>query len=186
MGTWRWLGAGGEAWRGCTGGDQLRGQEGTELEGGAPDVGSQDAQARALGTHGSRCIRSRRTGRGWEGPGHGAWARLAFYDEKAGRGSHQMQGSTGAQGRGQPLRSLWGPPQFPWRAHPSLPQRLPRAPSSGTSSSPQVELLKGQGVGQEDPPQDSGRSRLEKAAPSQRRSPREVCLGDMGQALPGE
>lgn len=151
--------------------------------------GSQDAQARALGTHGSQCSRSRRTGRGWEGSGRGGWARLVFYDEKAGRGSHQMQGSVGAQGGGQSLRSLWGPPQFPWHAHPSLPQRLPRAPSSGTSSSPQVELLKGQGVGQEDPPQDSGRSRLEQAAPPpppQRRSPQEECPEDRGQALPGE
>lgn len=36
-----------------------------------------------------------------------------------------MQGSTGAQGGRQPLRSPWGPTQFPWRVYPSLPQRMP-------------------------------------------------------------
>lgn len=125
---------------------------------------------RVLGTCGGQCSRSRRTGRGWEGPGHRG-ARLACCGEKAGWGpsTSTEEPPNAGQRRGPGRRAApqvsLGPPQFPWRGPPSLPQHLPFSASSGSSSPPQVELLKGRGVGQEDPPQDSRRSRLEQATP---------------------
>ncbi|XP_060985280.1 nascent polypeptide-associated complex subunit alpha, muscle-specific form-like [Dama dama] len=86
-------------------------------------------------------------------------------------GEHVTHPGPQAGGEGG-LASQWGR-----RAH------------SGSSSPPQVELLKGRGVGQEDPPQDSRWSRLEQATPHSpppEKVPSGGVPGRWGEALPGE
>lgn len=94
-----------------------------------------------------------------------------------------MQGSTGAQGGRHPSRSPGDPLSFLSVSTQASPNAClcpslkwnQQFPSGGA-----IERARG---GARRPPQDSGRSRLEQAAPPQRRSPREECLGDREQAL---